>query len=574
MNKNISNLAKFQLSEHIRTQYPAFIEFIELYYKYIEQRTHAAGVVLNATLDADIDTTLDAYVDDFYNTYGKLIPKKTKLNRRTIIKLLNSLYKIKGTDESYKLLFRVLYDEELEITRPAEQILKASDGVWTNESFITVKTVFGEFPAYDGSIPFEISNENGSFFIFPIKHEIVDGDIVRIFYVSTSKLLISVNNTVKYTPVSIPTYKGTIIDSPIGMEVLSVGKKFQVGQIFRIAGTHRDSYLKVIAVDSIGGITNVEIFSYGFNHPIGQLLFITPYKAVPPVVNQSYYQIETAPGVYERHISISESVYGLKDDISGYTHLNSTYFLENYVDDAYAAEYVIDNHDNQLLIPPSVSTQDPELSVSEYYESQAILKIIGGPVVKIQGKFQTDSGKLSNQSIRLQDSYYQLFSYVINSNVDRSVYYSAVRDILHPAGLKMFSARNFTNYVDSSPNGIGVDRKNTFRLECSDNIVSIDEIANAVHTERTDYTSINEAFAKQILIPTDETASMVDTATNRYLLNPSDAVAAPSDDKYFIQAKNINDVLSSDVYSYNNEYFNESYSVMDGVSDLTSTSKY
>ena len=47
-----------------------------------------------------------------------------------LLKLINEFYRAKGTPNSLKFLFRALYNEEIDIYYPKEDILKASDGKW------------------------------------------------------------------------------------------------------------------------------------------------------------------------------------------------------------------------------------------------------------------------------------------------------------------------------------------------------------------------------------------------------------------------------------------------------------
>lgn len=72
------------------------------------------------------------------------------------------------------------------------------------------------------------------------------------------------------------------------------------------------------------------------------------------------------------------------------------------------------------------------------------------------GKFVSSDGMLSDSSMRLFDAYfYQLFSYVINSQNDLKKY-SSVLDIVHPAGLKYFSSYRKDGYLDEID--LSVDR--------------------------------------------------------------------------------------------------------------------
>jgi hypothetical protein len=45
----------------------------------------------------------------------------------------------KGIDESFKLLFRLLFNEEVDISFPKNNILRASDGKWTIDNSLKIQ---------------------------------------------------------------------------------------------------------------------------------------------------------------------------------------------------------------------------------------------------------------------------------------------------------------------------------------------------------------------------------------------------------------------------------------------------
>ena len=73
-----------------------------------------------------------------------------------------------------------------------------------------------------------------------------------------------------------------------------------------------------------------------------------------------------------------------------------------------------------------------------------------GALVKYPGYFESNNGFISD-SIFIQDSrYYQAFSYVLKVDERLSSYKSAVKTMLHPAGMALFSEFNINNSYDLS----------------------------------------------------------------------------------------------------------------------------
>jgi hypothetical protein len=83
-------------------------------------------------------------------------------------------------------------------------------------------------------------------------------------------------------------------------------------------------------------------------------------------------------------------------------------------------------------------------------DDPAIIFVGLGALVKYPGYFQTNNGFVSD-SIFIQDSrYYQAFSYVLKIDERLSSYKSAVKTMLHPAGMALFGEFNITNNYDLS----------------------------------------------------------------------------------------------------------------------------
>ena len=84
----------------------------------------------------DVDQTQQEFIDHFKHTYLLLLPKDIISNKQLLVKHILDLYRSKGTPRSYELLFRLLFDEDIELYIPNQYILKPSDGEWKVPSYI------------------------------------------------------------------------------------------------------------------------------------------------------------------------------------------------------------------------------------------------------------------------------------------------------------------------------------------------------------------------------------------------------------------------------------------------------
>lgn len=126
----VSPLVEQQVPSFVRDEYPVFIKFIEKYYEWMEQSGNVVNAS-NAIRDAqDIDLANDFYIELIKREFLPYFPESTQLDPRKFLKNVNQFYQSKGTPESIKFLFRALFNEEINISYPKDQILIASDGKW------------------------------------------------------------------------------------------------------------------------------------------------------------------------------------------------------------------------------------------------------------------------------------------------------------------------------------------------------------------------------------------------------------------------------------------------------------
>jgi len=143
---NLSTFAPFQLPEFVREDHPHLAEFIEAYYEWLDQETDYLRSPMRLGEIVDIDTTMDIFVDRFRKQYLLDFPetlavnKETgkPLNEKTLIKNIKDFYRAKGTEKTYRFLFRILFDTTVDFYYPKTDILRLSDGKWVVNKSIKV----------------------------------------------------------------------------------------------------------------------------------------------------------------------------------------------------------------------------------------------------------------------------------------------------------------------------------------------------------------------------------------------------------------------------------------------------
>ena len=90
----------------------------------------------------NIDTTIYDFLGQFRNEFLNTIPDSlaTGVDKRKLVKNVKSLYRSKGSKEGHKLFFRLLFNENVDITLPKEQMLHVSDGKWNTKLILRATT--------------------------------------------------------------------------------------------------------------------------------------------------------------------------------------------------------------------------------------------------------------------------------------------------------------------------------------------------------------------------------------------------------------------------------------------------
>ena len=145
--KKTSVLVAEQLPDFVLEEGPKLQRFIEAYYEFMEQNGGAIDGTKNLLSYQDIDTTTDSFLQYFREEIYKNIPDSALIDKRLLAKHIREMYRNKGTEKSYKFLFRALYNEDVDFTYPGDFMLRTSDGRWTEEKYLRVNDISGSAAA-------------------------------------------------------------------------------------------------------------------------------------------------------------------------------------------------------------------------------------------------------------------------------------------------------------------------------------------------------------------------------------------------------------------------------------------
>jgi hypothetical protein len=199
-----SLLIPSQLPEFIRDDpdYSKFVLFLQAYYEWLEENHNVTDRTKNILNYIDIDKTSDEFLDYFYNDFLQYFPKDILANKKEVTKIAKQLYQTKGTPASYKFLFRVLYNSDVDFFYTKDAVLRASAGKWyvprslklltSDRNFLNVTNykIFGETTKSLATIENAlIAGSKIEVFISDIERTFQSGEFVRVVYANNQPVL-------------------------------------------------------------------------------------------------------------------------------------------------------------------------------------------------------------------------------------------------------------------------------------------------------------------------------------------------------------------------------------------------
>ena len=247
------------------------VEFTKAYYKFLDERMDR-----NIPKLRDIDTTLTSFLIFFKKKYLADLPLDTVIDTRFIIKHVTDLYRRKGTQESLELLFQLFYNEQIEVSYPATNILKPSDSVWGGDTYLEMNTVFvvDNYPIQKGDrIKGDISLASG--FVDEIIFVNFTGSLTPLIYLSNIVGKFSSDDGLLVTRLGVTTIVGKLIAGSISESTVSPGSRIPgqvVGNRLKLAsdiyGINATASVLSVSDTTTGQIEfNIEEGGFGYVNP-------------------------------------------------------------------------------------------------------------------------------------------------------------------------------------------------------------------------------------------------------------------------------------------------------------------
>ena len=504
----ISNFVSKQLPAEYSNASPKFVEFLEQYYNWLESQQLVPGVVdIESTIKQfNPGTASDEVFPNFVEIYLTNLPRTTAGNIRILLRYILDLYRTKGTFQSFKLFFRAIFNEDVELFIPGEEILRPSDSQWIRPQYLEVTDLpsnriqtFEDFT--NNKIIGSISGATATCSSY--ERKFVNNKFINVLQLSNvigqfiAGEYFDFFNTTNFA--SSPRVLGSL--NYIAVQTSQGG--FNVGETLVIEGSSSRATGKVVSTRNENGKINLTVINGGSGYSNSTIVQVTgttgaEFKAtinynntllvtntiISPLMGVVIGQATTAltnPNIAPKPIldaQISEIFDYFELNTGSITRIenirpNDTYVatdsIEINVYDPFIANLnMLDssgaqlgnnaivtaelNAGKNLVSAIDVTDSGYGFNTSEivnFYTVQEPRRSGSGVAVVnsqgiSEGYWSTRNSHLNERV--LQDSYYyQQFSYEIQTGIDSSVWIDAFKLLLHPTGLKLFTKYLYSN---------------------------------------------------------------------------------------------------------------------------------
>jgi hypothetical protein len=505
--KYISSIIDKHIPQFIRMEYPNFVTFIRAYYEWAEKNGRGYEFIANLQTYIDVDRTSIDILEHFASIYLSPLPNiiYERNNLKTLIKNISQHYLAKGSEKSFKFLFRLIDNTDVDFYYPSADMLRISDGKWTLNNTIKIINPPVDVKGWmSGVITGRLSEISAVIDYVDVYHSTSGFSVAELFIqkLDVTKPLSSFIPNEIFDGITVfgDAFTGTIIPEISTIDILNAGKYYKKGiQIKVISSTGEDSSIIIDGV-SKGVIDSVSIIAPGTGYVVGDPVIFEAigfgsgaygsvsaigiggsittikmisnghdYTSIPVVTVKSLagsgavlmaesssigkiidYEIRNFGLHYDDgdtiKIPIMLRTYNrhMDFDVGEAIHTTSGGIGIIISHDKINGVMAVNKISGTFVNGETLTGQWHNATAKIYDQSTASMALSMGPVCKYKGRYINTDGHISSNKY-IQDSYfYQVFSYMIKTFIKRDVWVDYIKPV-HPAGMISFGYREVPN---------------------------------------------------------------------------------------------------------------------------------
>ena len=256
--KTISNLIQSQFPAFYNESGPTLIAFVQAYYEWMEQEGNPIYQARNLLEYNRIDSTVEEFLVHFSNTYLQGLQFASVAEKRLTVKKILDLYRAKGSLRALKLLFQLVFKEDIEVYLPATDILKPSDGVWNVPQYLEISNTSRNKEFVGKQITGFASKATG--YVDRLVRKRISSKYVDLFFVTNTsennfrvgELLTFDNDLSKPCP--------SVLGSLNSLLVSDGGAELEVGEIVSLTSDYgRGATARITEIEDTTGVVNFKL---------------------------------------------------------------------------------------------------------------------------------------------------------------------------------------------------------------------------------------------------------------------------------------------------------------------------
>lgn len=413
--KKISNLVQQQFPAFYNQEGPVFIEFVRAYYEWMEEEGKPIYYSRRFLDLRDIDETLEDFLYYFQKKYLYGIPFDVIINKRLLLKHVLDVYRSKSSIQCFKLLFKLIYNEDMEMYLPGRDVLRASDGTWKEPKYIEVS----EAPLSDDLVGKKIRGITSgttaiaeSYIKEPINKNIVGSIYLSnimpkggSFEIGEKIVEDDLLSDPKANLVHIYSNSPTVIGSLDSIEIVNGGQDFKIGDILKIV--QRDPTTNEVVSSGVEAAVKVTEIRGGR----GQLNF------------------SLASGGFGYTANTQTFTYNFDTDTTGYGARFAVNQLSNMTELTYNIDIVTSFLNKTLDATSYGFTTDPAANITS---------TIGSVLLWSSDFFGSVAGlsRIATGSDYSQNPYTFVRTSILSENLDGTITYNSATNIITGVGTK------------------------------------------------------------------------------------------------------------------------------------------
>lgn len=332
--KIISPLIASQFPNIYLEEGPNLVAFIKAYYEWMEQEGNVGYMIRSIQEYRDLDTTLNEFLSYFQNDYLAGLPSNILSDKTLLIKHIKEFYLAKGSFRATQLLFRMVFNEDVEINKPGDFVLRASDGQWTLPQYIEVS----DSPYLQDMVGTKIYGTTTKSTAIVEQYVIknINNKVINVLMLSSlngkfayGELVISENIT-GMNPAQSPIIFGSLSS----ISIIQGGANYNIGDILSVQGSGFGAQARVIGTETQNGKVTFNLLNGGYGYSMDAVVQVAGgYGSgasfeIGALVDQQIFNLNTDKINLYYDTEIDQPSYGY---ILYYTGLSGQYTIGEYV---------------------------------------------------------------------------------------------------------------------------------------------------------------------------------------------------------------------------------------------------